>query len=425
MAVTKMKPIKKTLHHAMNYILAEQKTEKGALVTSFHCNVGSLAPDFLDVREASGTKGSVLAHHIIQSFAIGEVSKEKAHEIGVALCDALLKGEYQYVISTHVDKKHVHNHIIFNAVNEKTHRCYRSTPKRYFQEIREKSDALCRKNGLSVIDPYPEKYERHFKKRGLSYFEWMRRQMSDTRPRIARDIDRFAETSPDWETFIEAMKKAGYEVKLGKHVAFHHPKWRSKKFVRARSLGEAYTEEAIRNRLGKENPLNVVVNKRRDKIIDTEKNEKVRSSRGYAKWATKHNLHLAAELLVEARKKGFYSVEAMQAKVDELHASLKSAKTETGNKIDEMKALMRDMEALQALRNDPNAEEDVRHLEERYGSIEGAKTTKQIYETLLKKEKEVKASMMNEKQIQKTLDEIEGIEKNLTVYTGKKRESER
>ena len=148
----------------MNYILAEQKTEKGALVTSFHCNVGSLAPDFLDVREASGTKGNVLAHQIIQSFAIGEVSKEKAHEIGVALCDALLKGEYQYVISTHVDKKHVHNHIIFNAVNEKTRRCYRSTPKRYFQEIREKSDALCRENGLSVIDPYPEKYEKHFKK---------------------------------------------------------------------------------------------------------------------------------------------------------------------------------------------------------------------------------------------------------------------
>jgi hypothetical protein len=117
MAITKIHPIKSTLNLAINYITSNDKTDEQILISSDGCSPSTAHLQFMNTREVNDTRGTVLARHLIQSFVPGEVSPEKAHEIGLALAKEVLNGEYEYVLATHVDRNHIHNHIIFNNVN--------------------------------------------------------------------------------------------------------------------------------------------------------------------------------------------------------------------------------------------------------------------------------------------------------------------
>ncbi len=152
MAVTKIKPIKSTLKKALEYIQNPDKTDDKMLVSSFGCSYETADIEFAFTLSQALDKGNNLAHHLIQSFEPGEVSFEKAHEIGKQLADAVTKGQYEYVLTTHIDKGHVHNHIIFCAANFVDYHKYNSNKRSYYG-IRNISDRLCYENGLSVITP--------------------------------------------------------------------------------------------------------------------------------------------------------------------------------------------------------------------------------------------------------------------------------
>ena len=126
MAVTKIKPIKSTLSKALAYIQNPAKTEEKMLVSSFGCSYETADIEFAYTLSQALEKGNNLAHHLMQSFEPGEVSYEKAHEIGRQLADAVTKGQHEYVLTTHIDKGHIHNHVIFCAVNFIDHRKYNS-----------------------------------------------------------------------------------------------------------------------------------------------------------------------------------------------------------------------------------------------------------------------------------------------------------
>ena len=164
MAVTKIKPIKSTLSKALAYIQNPAKTEEKMLVSSFGCSYETADIEFAYTLSQALEKGNNLAHHLMQSFEPGEVSYEKAHEIGRQLADAVTKGQYEYVLTTHIDKGHVHNHIIWSAVNLDCDRKFRnflgST-----KAVRRLSDTLCIENGLSVVQN-PKPY-------GKSYDQWL------------------------------------------------------------------------------------------------------------------------------------------------------------------------------------------------------------------------------------------------------------
>jgi hypothetical protein len=152
MAVTKIKPIKSTLSKALDYIENPDKTDGKMLVSSFGCSYETADIEFEYTLSQALQKGNNLAFHLIQSFEPGEVDYQKAHEIGKQLADAVTKGQHEYVLTTHIDKGHVHNHIIFCAVNFVDHRKYNSNKRSYYG-IRNMSDKLCRENGLSVVVP--------------------------------------------------------------------------------------------------------------------------------------------------------------------------------------------------------------------------------------------------------------------------------
>lgn len=220
MAITKIPPKKSTLNLALGYVTKSEKTDEKILVSTHKCHEPTTHTQFLRTRNDAGTKGTVLAKHLIQSFLPGETSPELAHQIGMELCKKILKGEYEFVLSTHVDKGHIHNHIIFNNVNMVTGRCYQSNKKSYHQ-IRYQSDKLCKENSLSVIDEFYESYKKKYKINGKSWYEnEQAKHGTSWKSRLQFDIDRIIKQSKDWDEFLKKMADLGYKIKYGKHIAF-------------------------------------------------------------------------------------------------------------------------------------------------------------------------------------------------------------
>lgn len=307
MAITKIHPIKSTLNLAIDYIVNGDKTDEQLLVSTHKCHESTAHTQFLRTRNDAGTKGTVLARHLIQSFLPGETTPEIAHQIGMELCKKILKNEYEFVLSTHIDKGHIHNHIIFNNVNMVTGRCYQSNKKSYHQ-IRYQSDKLCKENNLSVIDEFYENYKKKYKTNGKSWYEnEQAKRGTSWKSRLQFDIDRMIKQSKDWGDFLKTMADLGYEIKYGKHIAFK-PKDKPR-FTRSKTIGEDYTEERLKERIAEISSIKTsAVKKRIGNVIDMNTNVKVKESKGYEYWATKHNLKTAADTVILMRELGFKSL---------------------------------------------------------------------------------------------------------------------
>lgn len=194
MAVTKIHRIHSTLNLAIDYVVNGSKTNEGKFVTGFCCAPEVAAQQFARKRAEAYTDGTALAHHLIQSFLPGEVTPKKAHQIGIELADKMLEGKYQYVIATHIEKGHIHNHMIFNSVSHITQRYYQSYKKTYYQ-IRNLSDQLCAENGLYIIPPSPN--------RGQSYYEYTQaKQSTSYKSRLRETIDKLIPFCKDYEDLI-------------------------------------------------------------------------------------------------------------------------------------------------------------------------------------------------------------------------------
>ena len=216
MAITKIKPIRGTVNKALAYILDPLKTDDQLYVASYGCAASdAAAKEFEWTRNLAAQQGmqmpKVIARHLIQSFAIDEVTPEQAHEIGKQFADEWLKGKYEYVIATHIDKGHCHNHIIFNAVNYVDFHAYRSNKKTY-REMRHLSDEICAEHGLSVIPPSQGK--------GMDYKEYTEAKRGTSwKQKLKQTIDRCVITAKDYDEFLKLMQDAGYEIKTGKYVS--------------------------------------------------------------------------------------------------------------------------------------------------------------------------------------------------------------
>lgn len=156
MAVTKMHSIKSTLKKALDYICNPAKTDGQLLVSSFGCSAETADIEFAWTRKHSIDKGTHLVRHLMQAFEPGETTQEQAHEIGMQLAIEILGGKYEFVLTTHIDKGHIHNHLIFNSVSFADYHHYHSN-KWSYHFIRRVSDRLCKEHGLSVITPGQDK----------------------------------------------------------------------------------------------------------------------------------------------------------------------------------------------------------------------------------------------------------------------------
>ena len=312
MAVTKIKPIKSTLKKALEYIQNPDKTDDKMLVSSFGCSYETADIEFAFTLSQALDKGNNLAHHLIQSFEPGEVSFEKAHEIGKQLADAVTKGQYEYVLTTHIDKGHVHNHIIFCAVNFVDYHKYNSNKRSYYG-IRNISDRLCYENGLSVITP-----EKGHK--GKSYIEYQTAKTGTSwKGKLKEAVDLLIPQVKDFEELLEKLQTSGYEIKLGKYVSCRAPG--QERFTRLKTLGIDYTEEAIQKRITGIRSRNVKIPKQEQGIsllIDIENNIKAQQSSSYEHWAKIHNLKQAAKTMNFLTENNIKQYEDLISRIDEI-----------------------------------------------------------------------------------------------------------
>ena len=231
------------LMRAIGYVENPDKTENGTLVTSYQCDPQTAAAEFfLDKRTykthtgRETRKDDVIAYHLRQSFAPGEITPEESNRLGYELAMRFTKGEHAFLVATHTDKRHLHNHIIINAVNLACDRKFRDFhgSKRALARL---SDLICLENGYSVIG--------HPKNRGKKYNIWLGENKKSThRDELREAIDiALMEKPANMDAFLKLLSDAGWEIKRGKQLSFRRPG--QKRFMRMDTLGEEYSEDAL------------------------------------------------------------------------------------------------------------------------------------------------------------------------------------
>ena len=295
MATTRLMPlhtgkgrtVAEALGRTTDYVKNPEKTDGGELVSAYQCNPAIVDQEFLfSKRQYAAMTGrnqkehDVIAYHLRQSFKPGEITPELANKIGYELAMSLTKGKHAFIVCTHVDKEHIHSHIVFNSTSLDCSRKFNNFWGSSFA-VRKISDLLCIENGLSVIDdPRPS--------RG-SYGSWLGEKPPTVREQLERMIDAALTGCKDFDSFLAVLKTAGVEVKRGKHLAFKIPG--GKKFIRCSSLGEDYSEEAIVARIsGKRIVAPKGERRAPNLLIDIQWKMRQARSPGYERWASVFNL---------------------------------------------------------------------------------------------------------------------------------------
>ena len=339
MAVTKIKAIRGTLSKAIAYILNPEKTDEKLLVSSYGCASETAAREFEWTRKIAEQKGMnpvrIIARHVIQSFGIGEVTPELAHEIGKQFADEILGGKYEYVLTTHIDKDHVHNHLIFNAVDFVNYHAYKSY-KRIYYDMREVSDRLCKENGLSVIPPSQNK--------GMSYKEYTEAKRGTSwKQKLKQTIDRLVITAKDYDDFLRLMQEAGYEIKPGKYISFRAEG--QERFTRSKTIGENYTEERIKERIAGRTPRRSqrqTTPKGISLIGDIQERIRLIDSKGYEHKAKLTILKEAARTLNYLTDNNLLQYADLEKKVEDVHSSY----DRTGKELKGVEARLREVQPL-------------------------------------------------------------------------------
>ena len=324
---------------AIAYILNPEKTDEKLLVSSYGCASETAAREFEWTRKIAEQKGMnpvrIIARHVIQSFEIGEVTPELAHEIGKQFADEILEGKYEYVLTTHIDKDHVHNHLIFNAVDFVDYHAYKSY-KRIYYDMREVSDRLCKENGLSVIPPSQNK--------GMGYKEYTEAKRGTSwKQKLKQTIDRLVITAKDYDDFLRLMQEAGYEIKTGKYISFRAEG--QERFTRSKTIGENYTEERIKERIAGRTPRRnrrQTVPKGISLIGDIQERIRLIDSKGYEYKAKLTILKEAARTLNYLTEKNLLQYADLEKKVEDVHSSY----DRTGKELKGVEARLREIQPL-------------------------------------------------------------------------------
>ena len=324
---------------AIAYILNPEKTDEKLLVSSYGCASETAAREFEWTRKIAEQKGMnpvrIIARHVIQSFEIGEVTPELAHEIGKQFADEILGGKYEYVLTTHIDKDHVHNHLIFNAVDFVDYHAYKSY-KRIYYDMREVSDRLCKENGLSVIPPSQNK--------GMGYKEYTEAKRGTSwKQKLKQTIDRLVITAKDYDDFLRLMQEAGYEIKTGKYISFRAEG--QERFTRSKTIGENYTEERIKERIAGRTPRRSrkqTAPKGISLIGDIQERIRLIDSKGYEYKAKLTILKEAARTLNYLTENNLLQYADLEKKVEDIHSSY----DRTGKELKGVEARLREVQPL-------------------------------------------------------------------------------
>jgi len=330
----KGKSVAACLKSRTDYAQNPEKTEQGELVSSYECSPLTVDEEFMlskrqyELATGRRQKSDVIAYQIRQSFKPGEITAEEANKVGYELAMRFTKGKYAFLVATHTDREHIHNHIIYNSTALDSTRKFRDFLLSGLA-VQRLSDLICLEHQLSVIEkkPYRERQKRT-----------LYPPKESNRDRLCSVIDTILAEKPEgYEDFLQKLEQQGYEVKRGKYTSVKGK--RQKRFIRFRTLGTGYSEEELKaviageaehcphqKQLPKEKPFNL--------LVDVQAKLAEGKGGGYARWAKKYNLKEMSKTLIFLQEKKIGSTEEMQERVDaataryhELGDSIKAAET--------------------------------------------------------------------------------------------------
>ena len=345
MATTRIMPLHtgkgrtvgRAISDIIDYVKNPEKTGSGQYITSYQCDSRVADAEFLMaknryIQRTGRTRGAddVIAYHLRQSFLPGEITPEEANRLGCELARRFTKGNNAYIVCTHIDKAHIHNHIIWNAVNLESDRKFRnfwgST-----KAVRRLSDTICIENGYSIVEnPKPH---------GKSYDKWLGDQAKPSHRELLRiAIDNaLAQKPANWETLLELLRQAGYEIKPGKNPSFRCAG--QKRFARLDTLGENYSKDVLiavikgekRHTPRKKKEITQKP-KTVNLLVDIQAKLQEGKGAGYAKWARSFNLKQLAQTMNYLTDHGLLEYGALSektasatARYNELSTQIKAA----------------------------------------------------------------------------------------------------
>ena len=315
--INKGRTLAQCLADRIGYSMNNEKTDKGRLVSSYACDPRTCCEEFMlskrQYYHSTGRmyKNEVIAYQIRQSFKPGEISAEDANRVGYELAMRFTKGKYAFIVATHTDRAHIHNHIIFNSTSIDGTQKFRDF-RRSGLALQKVSDMVCLENGLSVIEPKP-KSER------AKRTDYPKR--NSFRNVICEDIRRCIRRKPkDFEEFLRFMAELGYEVKRGKNISFKGKG--QERFIRMRSLGENYSEEAVRDiisgkRILGTEPGQMPKGQTFNLLIDIQARMADKRSPAYRRWATVYNLKQMSSTFMFLRENRIESFEDLDKRTEE------------------------------------------------------------------------------------------------------------
>lgn len=345
---TRGRTIERCLRERLDYAMNPEKTDQGELISAYACNPETVDGEWLlskrQYRDITGRtrKREVLAYQVRQSFLPGEVTPEEANRIGYEFASRFLKENHAFIVATHIDKHHIHNHIIWNATSLDCQRKFRNFFLSY-KAVARLSDLVCTEHHLSVVlDP---------KHTGTDYGAWLgsHRQISHREALMMAVDAALAQKPKDFETFLKLLRDAGVEVKTGKQISLRMIG--RTRFARLDTIGEQYTEESLRAIIKGQKAHKPHTRRapsvqldRIQLIIDIAEKTKEDKGEGYVRWAKKYNLKQLARSVVYLTDLGISSEKQMQTRLADAttrHDSLRDSIRIMDDRMNEISALQR------------------------------------------------------------------------------------
>ena len=332
----KGKSVAACLKSRTDYAQNPDKTNKGELVSSYECSPLTADEEFMlskrqyELMTGRRQKNDVIAYQIRQSFKPGEITAEEANKVGYELAMRFTKGKYAFIVATHTDREHIHNHIIYNSTALDSTRKFRDFLLSGLA-VQRLSDLICLEHQLSVIEikPYRERQKRT-----------LYPPKESNRDRLCGAIDNILAKKPkDYEDFLQKLEQQGYEVKRGKYTAVKGA--RQKRFIRFRTLGAGYSEEELKAVISgeaehhpRQKQKRIVPEQKFQMLVDIQAKLAEGKSMGYARWAKRYNLKEMSKTLIFLQENKIGSIEEMQERIDaataryhELGDSIKATET--------------------------------------------------------------------------------------------------
>lgn len=347
--INKGKTARQSIAARLDYIMNPKKTDGGILVLTYACSPETAADEFMLFRQEYQTntgrtqENEVIGYHVRQAFKPEEITPDVANEIGNELASRMTDDQFAYVVATHIDKHHIHNHIIICSTDLEGQHKYRDV-KQSAKDLAEISDSLCREHGLSVIQNPQDKT--------VTYDKWQGNQRRFThRDELRMIIDTALRMQPDgFDALMQLLEDAGCRIKRGAHISIKPPE--GERYIRLDTLGEEYKEATLRRSLTGDHvhipkiPRGDFTGSQIKRLIDIEEKLRAGKGKGYQIWAERNNIDAKAQMIIFLKEHQIGSLEDLNEQIQELTDQRNSLKASIREKQNRMKEINRQRQTI-------------------------------------------------------------------------------